>query len=138
MKRGLIDRFTEKIAEPFDAHNECWIWTGWKNLKGYGQFWLNGGDVPSQRVAHELFIGPIPEGYHVDHICKNRACVRPDHLQVLTHFENSGQARRDKTHCLNGHEFSESNTYVFNGMRHCKTCVRDRMRKYLARKRGLK
>lgn len=118
----MLERFTKKIAEPFDVHNDCWIWTAAKDKDGYGRFQVGYRCTNAHRVAYELFVGPIPEGHHVDHMCKNKSCVRPDHLQVLTHFENSGQGRRDKTHCPYGHEYSESNTYRHIGRRHCKTC----------------
>ena len=134
----MLERFTQKIAEPFDVHNDCWLWTACKNRRGYGEFQFNGKRTHAHRVAYQLFVGPIPEGYHVDHMCKNKACVRPDHLQVLTHFESTRQAQGDKTHCPRGHEYSEINTYRHrDGSRQCKTCHIEWERIYRGRRHGI-
>ena len=111
ISRPLEDRFVERVAEPFDPHNDCWLWTGAKTGSGYGQIWL--GTVHREcahRIAYEMFVGPIPEGYHVDHLCRNRACVRPDHLQAIPGKENVSQWNLEKTHCRNGHLYDDQNT----------------------------
>jgi hypothetical protein len=122
--RPIEDRFIERIKEPFDAHNECWIWTGAKTGSGYGQIWLDTNRREcAHRIAYEMFVGPIPQGFHVDHLCSNRACVRPDHLGVLTRKENVSQWNNSKTHCRNGHPYDEENTYRKpDGERRCRVC----------------
>lgn len=133
-----MERFTEKIGEPFDVHNDCWEWTGAKQGTGYGVIWDHGKQRYAHCLSHELFIGPIPKGHAVDHMCRNVGCVRPDHLQTLTHHENAGQFHRSKTHCINGHPYSGDNLYVKpSGERCCRTCRREQYRKYRQRTGGL-
>lgn len=133
--RTLIERFTEKIAEPSDNHNDCWEWNGSKTGNGYGQIWLNRKNTAAHRLSHELFIGPIPEGHAVDHLCRNRLCVRPDHLQALSHRENWSQWNLGKTHCRHGHPYNEENTYRHRGERQCRICLRDATRRYQAKRK---
>jgi hypothetical protein len=84
-----------------------------------------------------LFVGPIPEGYHVDHLCRNRGCVRPDHLEAIPRKENVSQWNLSKTHCKNGHEYSEANTYRYRGERQCKICRAGALARAYRKKRGV-
>ena len=124
-------RFWQKVDLDFDTG--CWNWTAAKNSDGYGQFWpTNGKHRHSQahRFSYETFIGKIPEGLTIDHICKNRGCVNPKHLEPVTIQVNvlrgNGMAVRNsnKTHCPQGHPYSGENLYIVpcNGGRQCKTC----------------
>jgi hypothetical protein len=80
-----INRFLAKV----DKADECWLWTARKNYKGYGMFRL-GSRVPyAHRVAYEHYVGPIPEGLQLDHICRVRHCVNPDHLEPVTNAETT-------------------------------------------------
>jgi len=133
----IADRFWRLV----DKTDSCWNYTGAK-WKGYGQFsvqikpgkWKTS---KAHRVAYELLIGPIPEGLQLDHLCRNPACVNPDHLEPVTNRENglrgtSFAARHAaKTHCDNGHEFTPENTmYKQVGPwthRECRPCYRARM-----------
>lgn len=126
-------RFLAKV----DKSGDCWLWTAKCNNRGYGMFGLNGRMVTAHRVAHELWVGPIPEGLEIDHLCAVRSCVNPAHLEAVTHRENllrgSGFAgvNAAKTHCPHGHEYSPENTYHNpnpNGGRICRTCKRKRDR----------
>lgn len=119
----------------------CWMWTASVNEKGYGKFreYLGRGKARSwlaHRFVYVLSIGPIPEGFQLDHLCHtvdescpggpscpHRRCVNPIHLEVVTPGENTrrGVPAR-KTHCIHGHEFTPENTYVRRGQRRCQTC----------------
>ena len=110
----------------------CWEWTGKKNHKGYGYIYLEGGLKRAPRFAYEAFVGPIPDGLHIDHLCRNRACVRPDHPEPVTSGENPRRAMR--SHCVNGHPFNEENTWMHKGKRYCRECRRRRNREQQRKK----
>jgi len=131
--RPVADRFWEKVRI---AANGCWEWTA-RLHHGYGFFKESTGRlVYSHRWAYVDAFGPIPEGLEVDHLCRNTSCVRPSHLEAVTHRENllrghgfvARKARQ--THCIHGHEFSERNTYLTPaGLRTCRECNRQNKRK---------
>lgn len=106
----------------------CWEWKGAHNELGYSLFYLDHRRVRAHRVAYELTVAPIPEGLELDHLCRNRGCVRPDHLEPVTHAENMRRSESAsgwnaaKTHCANGHPFSPDNTTVRDGKRECREC----------------
>lgn len=105
---------------------ECWEWTGHKYGNGYGAITHRGRQVLAHRWAYEHFIGPIPEGLTIDHLCRNRACVNPAHMEPVTGRENTRRAMR--SHCIHGHAFDAENTYMHNGKRYCRTCRSERQR----------
>lgn len=131
-RKKLLTRFMAKV----DRAGECWVWQA-KLDNGYGLFWIGdretGRSYRAHRVSYELFGRTIPEGLTLDHLCRNRACVNPAHLQPVDAVENvmrgeSFSARNArKTHCPRGHEYTPENTYIQpQGWRCCKTCQRAR------------
>jgi hypothetical protein len=117
----------------------CWIFRKKPTNRGYAQFMMPDGSQPgAHRAFYEHYVGPIPVGLTIDHLCRVRRCVNPDHLEPVTRGENVLRgdtitaANARKTHCPRGHEYDEANTYVCKrGMRHCRTChqLRQRERK---------
>jgi HNH endonuclease len=81
----------------------CWIWTG-ATTGGYGVVSANGRIERAHRVSYELAYGKIPDGLHLDHLCRVRACIRPDHLEAVTQAENNRRAGEARTQCPAGHE----------------------------------
>lgn len=113
----------DKLTEP------CWIWQGRTDRLGYGRYGT--GNLIAHRVAYEFMVGPIPDGLTLDHLCRNRRCVNPAHLEAVTLHTNilRGQApaarNARKTHCGRGHEFTAENTYWrADGGRECRQCQR--------------
>lgn len=125
----LIDRFLAKV----EITPSCWLWRGAMDGKGYGNFGAGEtGTVKAYKWAFEFYRFVVPEGFELDHLCRNRACVKPDHLEPVTHQVNMSRAR--KTHCPAGHTYNRDNTWIGDGERHCRICDRDRKRaKRLAR-----
>lgn len=115
----------------------CWIWTGRVADTGYGRIEHRGVNTGAHKLSFLEAGGQIPDGYVLDHLCRNRACINPAHLEPVTVKENNlrgdGFAGRNarKTHCKHGHEFTPQNTIPWgvNG-RACRECrrVRDRVR----------
>lgn len=128
----LPDRFWAKISPcPMTG---CWLWTGSLTVAGgYGQFRSGGRPRRAHRLAYETLVGPIPDGLHLDHLCRTPCCVNPAHLEPVTGPENTrrgvaGMAQLARTHCPRGHEYSERNTYLEPRRggkapgRHCREC----------------
>lgn len=99
----------------------CRIWQG-SLTRGYGKIGRNGSVAYTHRVAYEYFVGPIPEGFQIDHLCRVPTCCEPSHLEAVTQLENIRRAQV-KTHCLKGHPYSGHNLYVKpDGRRECRAC----------------
>jgi len=103
----------------------CWLWRGLHNPKGYTIHGRSSG----HRAAFRLTFGDVPDGTEIDHLCENRGCVNPAHLEAVTHQENVNRARKDK--CRNGHPYLPDNFYVRkNGSRTCKKCLKAAQRRW--------
>lgn len=121
---------------------ECWEWLGWRDKDGYGKYSPYKVGLRAHRYSYETFIGDIPDGYVIDHLCRNTSCVNPEHLEPVTNKENlyrgngfSGVNYR-KTHCISNHPLSGDNLRIQKktGKRYCKECDRRRAREYARRK----
>lgn len=111
--------------------NGCMLWLGSLNDKGYGRVRFGGQKVYAHRAAYAIWVGQIPEGLVIDHLCRIPACVAPDHLEPVTHRSNilrgvgPAAANTAKTHCKNGHEFTAESMYrTIRGERRCRICAR--------------
>lgn len=121
------------------SESGCWIWKGAVHRAkhaGYGLVIRKGKRIFMHRWFYERFKGPIPDNLQIDHLCRVRACVNPDHLELVTSRENTlrgngaSAVNARKTHCPQGHAYSEENTYRRpNGNRKCRICKREAKRK---------
>lgn len=119
----------------------CWVWSGAPNTSGYGMLRIDRKTSQlAHRVGYELLVGPIPEGLQLDHLCRNRLCVNPAHLEPVDSRTNTlrgetlAARQAAQTHCVHGHPFSGENLTVTRfGKRRCNTCNRERAREQRAR-----
>lgn len=136
---SILDRLTPEVEERFQARagraGDCWDWDGFLTT-GYGRIKIRGSMFMAHRVAWVIANRrDVPDGLVLDHLCRNRACVNPDHLEPVTERENllrgdTFNARQSaQTHCKRGHELAGDNLYAAaleRGIRHCRTCNNDR------------
>lgn len=115
-----------------EALTGCWLWGGRLTSDGYGRFFVAKKLRGAHRVAYQLYVGPIPDGLVIDHKCRNRCCVNPDHLEPVTNEENMRRGHHaTKTHCSKGHRLDEDNVRLSprrNGrwQRACRACQREK------------
>jgi hypothetical protein len=131
-------RFLQSFIE---ASSGCWEWQNALNSEGYGRIKIgslidgSARTVYAHRWSYERIIGPIPSGLFIDHLCRNRKCVNPAHLEPVTHLENQRRGYyATKTHCSKGHSLSGYNLYRRpDGARACVTCLRRRSKEHAER-----
>ena len=133
VKKTMEERFWPKVKKGANVE-DCWEWTAWVNVGGYGCFTdTDNKAVMAHRYSYELRSGPIPDGLVLDHLCRNRRCVNPAHLEPVTQRENQRRGvgtSMNVTHCSNGHELTPENTMFLNKIkngkpirgRRCKKC----------------
>jgi hypothetical protein len=143
----MITSFDEVKPERFWARVQrgdgCWLWTGARRSNGYGTYSVGRGrTTTAHRVAFVLSGGTIPDGYQVDHLCKNPQCVRPDHLEAVTPKENNRRSESPtarnarKVECVNGHPLTPENVQLVAKGRHCRLCRNENNRAIRAAKRA--
>ena len=121
----MTDRLMNNFE--YDTNGGCWLWIRTLSASGYGRY----GHRAAHREVYTRLRGPIPEGLQLDHLCRVRCCVNPDHLEPVTGKENlhrSPNTNATKTHCAQGHPFTPENTYLSHYMgktkRACRACGR--------------
>lgn len=140
-----IEALLDRLLPKFEVNSEtgCWEWIRALKSGGYGQLTVNKVAIAAHRLSYMIFVGPIPEGLVLDHLCRVRHCVNPKHLEPVTVKENtnrgiqaerSGCHQRAKTHCPQGHPYADENLYVQGGARVCRTCKLARGRAAYARR----
>jgi HNH endonuclease len=131
---GLPDRFWAKTSiEDRGYETPCLMWTAYRMPNGYARYAHEGQACYAHRVVYETVVSPIPPGLTVDHLCRNRACVNPWHMEPVTNRVNilRGETimatNAAKTHCVHGHEYTPENTIINpkTGRRRCATCARE-------------
>jgi hypothetical protein len=130
-----------------DENKGCWNWQGKPDTEGYGEVRISSQLYKAHVYYYQIFEGVIPEGLELDHLCRNRICVNPKHLEPVTHQVNvlRGKSPQSinalKTHCIHGHILSVENTYESSRnnfkYRQCKICTRERAKRYLLDKKQL-
>lgn len=141
LTKDELKRFMDKV-DIQDGDDGCWLWTASTNRTGYGEFFLKDlGKVTAHRQSYRHYIGPIPDGKMLDHLCRTRNCVNPRHLEPVSGHENTIRGEGPtadaaaKTECVNGHPLIEENVMWIKGVRHCKKCNAERTRKWAKRKK---
>lgn len=132
-------KLTRYLVDRVSIVNDCWEWQG-KTYKGYA-YARNPFDMSNKRMhilAYEVFKNPVPDGLVLDHLCRNRKCLNPDHLEEVTLVENVMRGESEhaknarKTHCKHGHAFSKENIYRYDNKRICRECRKINNRRHYA------
>jgi hypothetical protein len=106
---------------------DCWLWTAGLLTQGYGSYWHDGKTRRAHRFAYELLVGPVPDGLVLDHLCRVKNCVNPDHLEPVpsqVNVKRGYNRHKVRNACHLGHEYTEANTRRTAGHRECRECGR--------------
>lgn len=126
----LPERFWDKVSP--EPNSGCWLWTAACNEYGYGCFYWSGRVRGAHRVSYSELVQDVPSGLQLDHLCRQRGCVNPLHLEIVSIAENLHRglnSNREKTHCPAGHEYNGVNTYFWtDDSRRCRVCGRQNKR----------
>lgn len=147
----LTDKQDSNFWRKVQVTGFCWLWTAGQDSKGYGQFTVYPeGKFVAHKVAYILLVGNIPERLELDHLCRIRNCVNPDHLEPVSASENLKRRKYATKHkpawvvsgknvtgkCIKGHEYTEVNTYTYpDGRTECRSCKRDNRMRYALKAR---
>ena len=149
MRASIHDRFWAKVEGRLA--DDCWVWRAGRTPKGYGKFYIGHVAVYAHRVVYESAFGRIPDGFEIDHLCRNPSCVNPAHLEAVTRRVNALRGfsppamNARKTHCPRGHAYTTENTKVErrvecpdgNGSRKCLVCRRANARARWAKRMAI-
>lgn len=130
----------EDLAKNFEFSSGCWIWKGSMNAYGYGRYRKMSKtkltSLMAHRAVYEQLVGPIPDHLELDHLCRERACVNPGHLEPVDHQENCIRGLRGpRDFCPKGHPFKGENLYAYGTTKLCRICRADAMRRFYQKKR---
>ena len=147
-RASAADRLLARIAQVqrVESFTPCWEWLGRLDANGYARVRINGVPDYAHRHTYRLWRGEIPAGMEIDHLCRNRGCCNPDHLEAVTHRENlrrspihpffnpemryTHRPRPPRTHCCNGHPQTPENLYTLkDGKQRCAVCAREHSRR---------
>ena len=118
------DVFERIHSRAIKDKNGCWNWFGSKDKQGYGCLVYKRKFYMAHRLSYQSYVGKIGSGLQLDHLCRNKSCINPKHLEPVTQAENLRRAV--PTHCKRGHDLNDSN--VYHGRRNCRTCNKERSR----------
>lgn len=132
-RRRRVTTWAEMLERTRPGEGGCLLWIAATSGNGYGSVWFRGRVQIAHRVAYVLTRGELPDGQTLvlDHLCRVRACINPDHLELVTFAENVRRGEQTtKTYCVNGHERNEANTYVRKDKpgKQCRVCGREQQR----------
>lgn len=139
--KTVEDRFWSKVYIDTTGHG-CWEWMDTPHHTGYGHMRVGNSKIMAHRLSYALNVGEIPQGLHLDHGCRNRSCVRPDHLEPVTNRENilrgtgPSAMNAQKTLCPNGHKYDMEEKGRHGTARRCGTCRRESNREAVRRYRA--
>lgn len=138
-----MPNFEKILSKNVKITEGCWLWIASKSKNGYGKIVFEKKHTSAHRVIYQHFKGLIPKGMVIDHLCRNKICVNPSHLEAVTQKENilrgfsPASLNSKKTICKNGHFLSGKNLYVTpNGRRNCVICRQNSSKKHILKKGG--